>query len=240
MYKSNPWYSSLDTFLQVVDSGTFLLACNHLYTSELGLIQFFWCSLNVAEPGNIACMDNHESVSSLWCNWLPYTQEAELAQQKEAPPSNTPLGAEEGAEPHDRPQQKTFGGYNCEFVEPPPSVFQTECPICSLILRDPYHSKCCGTNFCHTCSERIQDEHKPCPTCRDDNFELFANTSLKRSITQLYVLCTHSKLGCMWKGELGELENHLSEVVHSGELVVWLKAFCYMLGVHVLWNFAIS
>ena len=99
------------------------------------------------------------------------------------------------------------------------SAFQTECPICSLILRDPYLTSCCGTNFCHTCSERLQDEHKPCPTCREESFELFANKSLKRSLAQLHVLCTHSKSGCTWRGELGELERHLSEVVHSGELV---------------------
>ena len=64
-----------------------------------------------------------------------HLQEAELAQQKETPPSKVPQGAEGGAEPHGRPQQETFGGYDCEFVEPPTSAFQTECPICSLILR---------------------------------------------------------------------------------------------------------
>ena len=140
------------------------------------------------------------------------------AQQKETPPTKAPQKAEGGAEPHGRPQQEeTFGGYDCEFIDPPPSVFQMECPICSLILRDPYQSKCCGTNFCHTCSERLEAEHKPCPTCREENFELFANKSLKRSLAQLHVLCTHSKSGCTWRGELGELEHHFSEVVHSGE-----------------------
>ena len=149
---------------------------------------------------------------------LLYTQEAELAQQKETPPTKVPHGAEEGTEPHGRSQQKeTFGGYDCEFVEPPPNVFQTECPICSLILRDPYLTSCCGTHFCRTCSERLQAEHKPCPTCREENFELYPNKSLRRSLNQLHVLCTHSKDGCEWSGELGELERHLSEVTHSGE-----------------------
>ena len=122
-----------------------------------------------------------------------------------------------GAKSHGRPQQEMFGGYDCEFVESFPSVFETECLICSLILRDPYQSKCCGTNFCHTCSERLQAEHKPCPTCREENFELFPNKSLRRSLNQLHVLCTYSKDGCEWRGELGELEHHLSVVTHSGE-----------------------
>ena len=30
------------------------------------------------------------------------------------------------------------GGYNCAFVERPQSEFQTECPICLLVLREPY------------------------------------------------------------------------------------------------------
>ena len=128
-------------------------------------------------------------------------------------------GAVGGAESHGSPQQETFGGYDCEFVEQPTKVFQTECPICSLILRDPYLTSCCGTHFCLTCSERLQAEHKPCPTCREENFELFPNKSLRRSLNQLHVLCTHSKDGCEWRGELGELERHLSEGVHSGELV---------------------
>ena len=150
--------------------------------------------------------------------WLyAHTQEAELAQKKKTPATKTPLGTLGGAGPHGRPQKQTFGGYDCEFVEPPPSVFQTECLICNLILRDPYLTSCCGTHFCHTCSERLQAEHKYCPTCRKDNLELYPNKSLRRSLNQLHVLCTHSKDGCKWRGELGELEQHLSEVIHSGE-----------------------
>ena len=94
--------------------------------------------------------------------------------------------------------------------EPPPHVFQTECPICSLILRDPYQCKSCGTNFCCTCSKRVQVQRKPCPTCREDSFELFSNKGLKRSLHQIDVLCTYSKDGCEWTGELGELEHHLT------------------------------
>ena len=139
-------------------------------------------------------------------------------QQKETPLSKVPQGAEGGAEAYDRPQQmEMFGGYDCEFVQQPTSAFQTHCPICSLILRDPYQSKCCGTSFCHTCTEQIQDEHKPCPTCREDNFEVFPNKGLKRSLNQLDVFCTHSEAGCRWRGELGELQNHLRKHVHSGE-----------------------
>ena len=132
---------------------------------------------------------------------------------------SSPLGPEEEAEPCGRPPlavQDKFGGYDCKFVEPPTSAFQTECLICHLVLRDPYQFKCCGTSFCHSCFERLQDEHKPCPACRTENFEIFPNKGLKRSLNQLYVLCPHSEDGCEWRGELGELEHH-SETVHPSK-----------------------
>lgn len=151
----------------------------------------------------------------------PALPSSELPRQRETSPSNAPQGPEGGAEPNGRSQmavmKKTFGGYDYEFVEPPTSIFQTECSICSLVLRDPHLAKCCGTSFCCTCCERIQAEHKSCPTCRDENFEVFPNKGLKRSLDQLHVLCTHSKDGCKWTGELRELEHHLNEAVHSGK-----------------------
>ena len=130
-------------------------------------------------------------------------------------PSNTLLEPEGGVG-----QKESVGGYDCKFAEQPTSAFQTECPVCRMILRDPYQSKCCGKSFCHSCSKKIQAEHKPCPTCRKDNFEIFEDKGMKQSLSQLYVLCTHSKDGCKWKGELGELEHHMIEVIHPGKFFI--------------------
>ena len=146
---------------------------------------------------------------------LIHKQKPECTHQME--PS---LGPEGGAEPHDMKvagQKKTTSAYDCEFIKPPPSGIQTECPICSLVLGDPCQAKCCGTNFCYSCSQLIQADHTTCPICREDNFEVFPNKELKHSISQLHVWCTHSKNGCRWSGELRELEHHLNEVVHCGE-----------------------
>ena len=106
--------------------------------------------------------------------------------------------------------KEAFGGYDCEFVEPPPSVFQTECPICHLILREPYLVSCCGTHFCHTCFQRLQAGNSPCPNCRKDNIEVFPNKGLNRSLKQLQVYCTHRKDCCQWRGELRELDQHMN------------------------------
>ena len=100
-------------------------------------------------------------------------------------------------------------GYECEFVEPPPPAFQTECLICRWVLREPYQATCCGTSFCQTCIQRVQDNK--CPNCRTKNFEMSPNKGLKRSLNQLHVYCTHSKVGCTWSGELQTLDEHINE-----------------------------
>ena len=101
--------------------------------------------------------------------------------------------------------QKEIGGYDCKFVKPPPAEFQTECLICQLILREPYQATCCGTSFCQTCIQRVQDNK--CPNCRTKNFEMSPNKGLKHSLNQLHVYCTHSKDGCTWSGELQTLDD---------------------------------
>jgi len=110
----------------------------------------------------------------------------------------------------DSVSHKKIGGYDCDFVEPPPSVLQTQCPICHLTLREPYEVTCCGTVMCHSCLQRLQADKKPCPTCRED-FESFHNKSMERSLNGLHVYCTHRAGGCGWSGELGKLHQHLNK-----------------------------
>ena len=51
---------------------------------------------------------------------------------------------------------------------------------------------------------------KPCPTCKDVNFELFYNKGLQQSLYDFQVYCTHKSKGCEWTGELRKLDNHLN------------------------------
>ena len=115
-----------------------------------------------------------------------HAQESELAQHKDTPPSKVPLEPGGGAEPYRKPQQvEKFDDYYCEFVKPPLKTFETECSICSLVLCNPHQSTCCGTTFCHLCSQQIQAKHKPCPTCGEDSFEVYPSKSMKRSLEKL-------------------------------------------------------
>ena len=151
---------------------------------------------------------------------ITHTQEPEHAQPDKTPPSKLWRRSEEGAKLYGRPKvddwQKKFGGYDCKFVEQPPNAFQTECPICRLLLRDPCQATCCGTSFCQSCIYQVKVDDNPCPTCRKESFGVFEDKRLKRSLNQLRVLCKYSKHGCKWSGELGELEHHLTKVIHSG------------------------
>ena len=102
------------------------------------------------------------------------------------------------------------GGFDCEFVEKPPKAVQSECPVCLLVLREPYQATCCGYGFCRVCIERVRAENKPCPCCNAEKFDSFEDKGRKRLLNEYQVHCTNKKLDCQWVGELGELENHLN------------------------------
>ena len=102
------------------------------------------------------------------------------------------------------------GGYDCEFVEKPQEAFQSDCPVCLLVLRDPHQLTCCGNSICEACLKPLQEDKKPCPTCKQHDFTFFEDKRLKRSLNQFQVYCSHKEDGCDWVGELGELDNHLN------------------------------
>ena len=100
------------------------------------------------------------------------------------------------------------GGYDYEFVSPPPKSL--ECPVCLLTLRDPHVISCCGNEFCQVCIERVQRDGKPCPLCNEPKFTTFLHKKLVREVNALTVCCPQKELGCDWEGELGQLQSHLS------------------------------
>ena len=101
-------------------------------------------------------------------------------------------------------------GFDCDFVEDPPKWLQTECPVCLLILRDPYQVTCCGKSFCRECTERVKADRKPCPCCKQDTFNDFPNKGLKQPLYGFQVHCSNKDESCKWMGELGQLDRHLN------------------------------
>ena len=111
-----------------------------------------------------------------------------------------------------RRQGRNRGGYDCEFVTPPPDAFQTECPVCLQIPREPCLISCkCGKEFCRECIERIKQDDKPCPLCNKSEFTFLRHYGSERYLNAQEVFCSRKKDGCEWKGKLKEYEQHLNE-----------------------------
>ena len=106
------------------------------------------------------------------------------------------------------------GGYDCDFVEPPPK--RLECAICLLVVRDPHVISCCGNQFCRQCMEQVQNDEKPCPLCKASDYTVFFHKGVTREVNDLHVRCPQKELGCLWEGELGELERHLDDAGGKG------------------------
>ena len=100
--------------------------------------------------------------------------------------------------------------FECEFMEDPPQWLQTECPVCLHILQEPYQVTCCGKSFCRQCIEMVKNTNKPCPCCNEDDFNDFPNKGLQQPLYGFKVYCSNKGKGCHWKGELGQLNNHLN------------------------------
>ena len=128
---------------------------------------------------------------------------------KGSPPSSPDIEADSRAAglPRRLPLE---GGYEVEPINPPAEL-QYECPVCLQVLREPHQATCCGYSFCKSCITRMRDTGQPCPTCKEMKYDVFADKRHKRALTSLKVRCKHQQAGCLWVGELGDLERHLNE-----------------------------
>ena len=97
-----------------------------------------------------------------------------------------------------------------------PTISDYKCLICEYIPNPEtaYEAICCGIIFCKECLIRWISEKPKCPICKNqlknesnyvrsikDNNKLFYKTLKKFNIK-----CPN---GCEWKGEWGNLDNHL-------------------------------
>ena len=97
------------------------------------------------------------------------------------------------------------GGYDCDFVDPPPDSLQ--CPVCLLPFRDPHLLSCCGHKGCASCIGRIKAASHLCPICQQP-FETMLDKQYLRKVLDLRVFCSKKGEGCCWQGELRDLETH--------------------------------
>ena len=94
-----------------------------------------------------------------------------------------------------------------DFVEQTDQDFY--CPVSLEILLEPHQTDCCGQHISQKAADRLIKEGKPCPLCKDENFTTHQDKYFKRNtVNKLKVCCPHKKSGCVWVGELGDLNQH--------------------------------
>ena len=93
-----------------------------------------------------------------------------------------------------------------DFVGQPDQDFF--CPVSLEILLEPLQTYCCGQHISQKAADRLIKEGKPCPLCKDENFSTHQDKYFNRKVKQLKVCCPHKKSGCVWVGELGDLNQH--------------------------------
>ncbi len=93
-----------------------------------------------------------------------------------------------------------------DFVEQPDQDYF--CPVSLELLIEPHQTSCCGHHISQQAANRLARERKPCPMCKDEEFNTQPDKYFKRKVRQLKVRCPHKKSGCEWTGELGDLNHH--------------------------------
>lgn len=94
-----------------------------------------------------------------------------------------------------------------DFVEP--LLDEHNCSVCLDVLKEPHLTTCCGRHFCRACLQRVVEDGKPCPLCKEDGFLAVIDKSIERRILSLKVRCPHKELGCQWVGEMRDRRGHL-------------------------------
>ena len=85
------------------------------------------------------------------------------------------------------------------------------CLFCSNLQTQPVLVSCCGLHFCNGCLTKwFREQGKKCPHCRQTGITHMLNKERVRDINELKVYCSNKSVGCVWEGDLGTLEDHLS------------------------------
>ena len=103
------------------------------------------------------------------------------------------------------------GGYQYTFLDPNHELFL--CIICKNVAKDIYQVTCCGKHLCKDCLQSCRvHQGELCPHCRTENLHKnhFPDTSANKKVLSLMVSCPNSDKGCSWKGEVRNVECHMT------------------------------
>ena len=97
------------------------------------------------------------------------------------------------------------GGFDCDFVEPPPN--RLCCGICLRPLRDPLLTSC-RHSFCTSCLGKNFQISQLCPVC-NQRYTSFPDADIVQEVRALKVWCRNKQAGCEWTGGLEKVEEHM-------------------------------
>ena len=89
------------------------------------------------------------------------------------------------------------------------------CPVCLLVLQDPFLTTCCGGHFCEGCVQKVKTQFDECPLCKEKPLNAVIDKYFKRQLDQLMIYCPQKE--CKWTGELGKVNEHLAIDRIAGE-----------------------
>ncbi len=102
-----------------------------------------------------------------------------------------------------------------DFAEKPSKEFY--CPVTFDLLLDPHQTDCCGNHLSQEAVAEIKRNRGPCPLCKKPALETHPDKFFKRKVNELGVYCPNKDKGCEWVGELGNLDQHLSNSFLGGD-----------------------
>ena len=111
--------------------------------------------------------------------------------------------------PKTSPETNPLADIEWNYVDEPDESLL--CEICFSLPEDPRLLNCCGEhNACSKCIDKAAVRNKACPFCRQENFRLIPNNSVKTAIESLRVWCPKKALGCDWNGQKNQAMAHLN------------------------------
>lgn len=100
--------------------------------------------------------------------------------------------------------EMAVGGHDKTFVLPPP--LEVLCKSCELVAKIPCKTQCdCRGIYCSGCASNFDDQ---CQVC-NKSVQPVNDIVMAHRISTLPVKCDNVERGCVWIGDLGQLDTHL-------------------------------
>ena len=98
-----------------------------------------------------------------------------------------------------------------DFIKQPPLEYF--CPVSLELLLEPQQTKCCGNHLSQEAAKKLQEEGKPCPMCKSEEWSADLDKYHRRKVHQVRVRCRYEGSGCGWEGSMHEFERHIDSCV---------------------------